>query len=181
MNTVANSTKGTLSELISAYQQIEELLADNGGELTEEIEAMISDNQQAIEEKLDAYAGMISHMRGQEDWLKASAKQLTERARAYANARENMRERMTTAMQITGNDKIRTTAHSYSLRTSDSWAINDDNFEAADLNLLIEHGAGERTYKVDMTKLKALVKAGEVYETLPDYVTVTTTTSINIR
>lgn len=179
--TATQQAAKTLSGIIALYQEVEERLIENGGELTPEIEEMLAEQDAAIETKFDAYAGALSHMKAQEDWLKAEAKRLADRAKTLANGREAMRGRMVIAMQTLSIDKLKTIAHSYSLRQTESWEVNDDNFSVRDLDKLIALGAGERTYKVNMTRLKELCASGELGAERPDYVTVSNNTSINIR
>jgi len=167
-----------LFDIIEAVKAVEHELIENGGELTDEIEARIVANDADVEMKFDAYAGAISYVKSQEDLLKEEAKRLTERARSYGNAREAMRSRMAQAMQVLGRDSIKTFQHTYSLRFTESWALNE-NFSDTELSDLVEQGFAQRTYKVDMAGLKKAVK--EAYICQPDYIDVSVNASISIR
>lgn len=172
-------TKGiSLMDLLHQYHQLEEQIIEAGGALTDELEAALAGNSDAIGMKLDGYAGFINYCKAQAEYLKGEANAFTSRAKTLLNAVDGMRYRMIHALQATGSTKIKTDRHSFSLRTTESWTIKDDLFSNKDLDELIKLGLGERTYKVDMKGLKDAYKneAG-----LPEYIEVIPNITINIR
>lgn len=167
-----------LTSLIELYREIEDEIIQSGGEITPEIEARIADVSDSIGQKLDGYAGFIAYCKGQIDYLKGEADQYTCRARTLAATIEGMRDRMVYALQSTGETKIKTAKHSYSLRTSESWKIDDDLFSNRDLDELVGLDIAERTYKVNMSEAKKYFTESDER---PEYMVVTQNTSINIR
>lgn len=168
----------TLNEIIVNYQGLESQIIENEGVLDDLLEARLTENSEELAAKMDGYAGFIAYLKGQVEYLKSEAEAYTSRAKTLTNSIEGMRERMLYAMQATGNDKLKTEKHSYSLRSTESWKINDDLFDNADLDKLVSEGMAERTYKVDMKALKDALKNAEE---LPEYVDVLKKQSLTIR
>lgn len=169
-----------LNDLIDQYHEITAMIIEAGGELTPEIEAMLSESAVGIGQKLDGYTGYIGYLKGQVEYLKAEAEQYTSRAKTLSNTVDGLRERMVFAMQSIGEDKVKTAKHSYSLRTTESWKIDEDLFSNGDLDELVSEGLAERTYKVDMKGIKDIHK-NTLRDELPEYLIVTEKTSITVK
>ena len=172
-------TSPRLIDIIEAVKAVEAELIGNGGELTEDIEARIADNDAALEDKLDAYAGAIQYVKSQEDMLKAEAKRLSDRARSYANSREQMRSRMADAMRLLGVHSVKTASHSFSFRSTESWSVDTDRIASCQRQLLLARSLASEVLKVDLASLKKAVAIGEI--PLPDFVDITTKSSVTIR
>lgn len=166
--------KKTLSTLLDEYRAIEDMLVEASGEITPEIEAKLGAFGSELGEKLDGYAGAISYLKGQIDYLKAEAAQYTARAKALSNSVEAMRERMAFAMEKAKQDKIKTEKHSFSIRNTKSWKLVDDLPDRR-LREIAGLGYGTFTFKPDMNA----IKAGEAEP--PKWVEVTEKKSITIR
>jgi hypothetical protein len=174
--TATATPKRSLTDLIGMYQELEEQILAAGGELSPEIETALAENQEAIEAKLDGYAGMIGYLKGQADYLKREGQQYTDRARTLANAVESMRERMVFAMTATGQDKVKTLAHSYSLRITESWQQREDTLTKVEFEKLVNQGLAKLEFKLDIKALK-----DECGGVPPEYIEVVPKVSINIR
>jgi hypothetical protein len=168
----------TLNEIIEKFHGIESILMENGGVLDDQIEKMLTENSKELADKLDGYAEFINYLKGVIAYLKAEAEQYTAKASSYANVIDGLRERMVFALQETGDNKLKTAKHSYSIRTTASWKINDDLISNIDLDELVNACIAQRTYKVDMKGLKDRYK--DEFD-LPEYIDVTEKQSINIR
>ncbi len=175
MTTATAASKQTLNDLIEKFHEIEFMLIEAGGALDDEIERLITSNEKAIEKKLDGYAGVIEYLKGQAEYLDGQAKLFTARKRTIQNSIESMRERMVYAMQETKNTKIKTAAHNYSLRTTESWKIKDIDRDTEDE--LVDEGLGEYQFKADMNAIKEEYKDAEA----PEFIEVSKKTSITIR
>lgn len=176
MTTATATKKQTLNDLIEKFHEIEFMLIEAGGALDEEIEKLITSNEKAIEKKLDGYAGVIEYLKGQADYLGGQAKLFTARKRTIQNSIESMRERMVYAMQETKNTKIKTAAHSYSIRETESWKMRDDVSKEME-DELVADGLGVYEFKPDMTAIKDEYKGSEP----PAFIDVMLKTSITIR
>jgi hypothetical protein len=169
-------TGNTLADLLHQYHRLEEMIIEAGGVLDEQIEAALAESEAALEKKLDGYTGFINYCKGQVDYLKAEAETFTSRARTLSNGIEGMRHRMIFAMQSTGNEKLKTEKHSYSLRTSASWALKDE-LPKRTLNRIEKDGLGKFEFKPDIKAIKDRFKDDHT----PDYIEVIPKVSINIR
>jgi len=174
------SSAMTLNALIEQYNSIVQQIIEADGIMTPEIESQIADTEEAIGYKLDGYTGFINYCKGQVEYLNSEADQYTSRAKTLKAAIVVLRERMVFAVQATGETKIKTAKHSYSLRESESWRINEELFSNGDLDGLVSEGFAERSYAVDMKALKSKY-ANISDDERPEYIEVTTKTSITIR
>lgn len=170
--------KQTLQDIINAYHDIEEEIIAAEGEVTEEIEqrinALLGDD---FSDKMDGYTSLINHMKSEITFLETEAESLVSRKKTMEKSIENMRNRMVFALQNIGMDKLKTTKHSYSIRTTSSWSLtdtakNDDKL----LSTLAQSGMAKAVYKPDIKAIR------ERYtDTPPDFITVKTKESISIR
>ncbi len=171
------NTPETLHSLITQMQEIEEQIIEAGGELTPEIEALISGTEEKIEDKLDSYAAMIQYLKGQAEYLDNQAKLYAARKRTVTNSIDSMKERMLGAMQAIGQNKIKTAEHSYSYRDYVSYGVREDA-TAGEIKALIESGLGSLEFKPDKTAIKERYNNAKE---IPGCITVNTKPSITIR
>jgi hypothetical protein len=176
LETATATPKRSLTDLIGMYRDIEEQIINASGEISPEIEIALAENQEAIEAKLDGYAGMIGYLKGQAEYLKKEAEHYTTRARTLLNAVESMRERMVYAMTATGQDKVKTMTHSYSLRITESWQQREDSLTKEEFEKLVNQGLAKIDFKLDVKALK-----DECGGVPPEYIEVVPKVSINIR
>ncbi|UZJ39981.1 siphovirus Gp157 family protein [Prosthecochloris sp. SCSIO W1102] len=171
------TTPETLHSLITQMQEIEEQIIEAGGELTPEIEALISGTEEKIEDKLDSYAAMIDYLKGQAEYLEKQEKLFAGRKRTVRNSIDSMKDRMLGAMQVIGKDKIKTQSHSYSYRDYVSYGVNESATDG-ERRALVEFGLGTFEFRANKTAIKEKYKDTEE---IPDYITVNTKTSLTIR
>lgn len=171
------TTPETLHNLITQMQEIEEQIIEAGGELTTEIEALISGTEEKIEDKLDSYAAMIDYLKGQAEYLDNQAKLYAARKKTVTNSISSMKERMLGAMQVIGKDKIKTQSHSYSYRDYVSYGVRDDATDG-ERKALVEFGLGTFEFRPNKTAIKEQYKDAEE---IPDYIAITSKTSLIIR
>lgn len=176
MEKVATTTATkTLNDIIKQYQELEERLIESGGALDDELEAALTENTESLGHKLDGYAGFIGYLKGQIEYLKGEAENFASRAKTIGNSIGAMRERMAFAMETTGESKIKTAAHSYSIRTTENWQLKDIDKDTEEE--LIDNGFGEYLFKADMKAIKDEYKGTET----PAFIEVAQKVSITIR
>ena len=176
MEKVATTTaKKTLNDIIKQYQELEERLIESGGALDDELEGALAENAESLGHKLDGYAGFIGYLKGQIEYLKSEAEHFASRAKTFGNSIDAMRARMAFAMETTGESKIKTADHSYSIRTTESWKLKDIDKDTEEE--LIDEGLGEYQFKADMKAIKGEYKDSEP----PSFIDVTQKVSITIR
>ncbi|NTV01913.1 MAG: hypothetical protein HGB04_03895 [Chlorobiaceae bacterium] len=163
-------------DLLHQYHQLEERIIEAGGVLDDELEAALAGSSEAIEKKLDGYTGFINYCKGQAEYLKSEAEAFTARAKTLLNAVDGMRQRMIFTLQSTGNEKLKTEKHSYSLRTSASWVLKDD-LSSRILKKIEKDGLGAFEFKPDIKAIKDRFKDDHA----PEYIEIIPKVSINIR
>jgi len=104
---------GTLLELHERMSRIEAALAETGGEITPEVQALIDDwlqnGQIEVKAKLDAYAKLIRELKLRSQGRHEEYKRLKARAEADAYAARNLADRLKWFMETHGIKTIETT------------------------------------------------------------------------
>lgn len=166
--------KKTLADILNEFHAIEEMIIEADGCLTDEITALLDGNEAALSDKLDKYADAIAYLNGQIKYLKSQEELYKRRWATIENSIDGLRDRMTFAMQDTGNEKVKTAAHSFSIRTSESWKVRDD-ISLVQQSELIKAGLAEYVFKPDIKAIK------DRNDKAPAYIEVLQKTSITIR
>ena len=98
----------SLYELTQDGQRLLELIDDNAGQLTPEVETILQEWEGAIEKKADGYCCIIAQLERQAGAFKAEADRLKALASASDNAARRMRDRLKEAMETNGIKKLET-------------------------------------------------------------------------
>ena len=96
----------TLYELTSAQAQIEDALYENGGELTPELEALMTETAAALPAKIDGYNHILSRMAGMEAAADAEIKRLQALKKTAQNGQKALKAHLLNAMQAFNIEKI---------------------------------------------------------------------------
>ena len=160
------SNSNTLNDIIKKFQYIESMLLESDGEISEDIEAQLIENESNLSSKLDGYQKFSTYLNGQVEYLKSVEEQYTKRRKTIENSIKRLRERMLNAMLVTGNDKIKTTEHNYSVSESEKWIINNDVMNDEIKLGMIEDGLGENVFKTKLSEIKSKYKNDKV----PDWI-----------
>jgi hypothetical protein len=163
-----------LNKIIEEFHELEDQIIEAGGEITPEVEAAMSWNTDKLNDKLDGYAGFISYLKGQADYLKSEQAKYRDRQRATENMITHMRESVLYAMRIVGEIKIKTLAHSYSVRQTESWKLRDITPEIE--SELIADGLAEKTFKASLSEIKK-----KYADNPPEYIEIINNESVTIR
>lgn len=154
----------TLYQLTEEQQLIEDLLIENGGELTPEIEEALNANQLALSEKVDGYNCILRKFEGAETAIDAEIKRLTALKKTAQNAQKSLKSHIASAMIEHGIQKLEGNLCKISFRRSEAVDITDAAL--ADLDIVAEKVAADlpNYVKVELsynkTKIKELIKAG---------------------
>ncbi|KRM73037.1 siphovirus Gp157 family protein [Lacticaseibacillus brantae] len=107
----------TLYTLTENYGKLLNLMQDGDvdPEVLSDTLASITD---AIEDKADGYAKVITELRGQSDTIKAEAQRLRERAQSIDNNIKWLKERLQDAMEQTGKTKFKTPYFSFGIQAN---------------------------------------------------------------
>lgn len=146
----------TLYELKAEHHLICEMLEENGGEITPEIEQMLAINAENFVAKAEGYAEVITKYAHISANAAERIKQFQTIKKIADNAERRMKERLQQAMEEYGLTKVECGLRKLSLRTSQAVEISD---EAKLPNEYIKVATS-----VDKSALRADLMAGVVVE-----------------
>lgn len=146
----------TLYELKAEHHLICEMLEENGGEITPEIEQMLAINAENFVAKAEGYAEVITKYAHISANAAERIKQFQTIKKIADNAERRMKERLQQAMEEYGLTKVECGLRKLSLRTSQAVEITD---EAKLPNEYIKVATS-----VDKSALRADLMAGVVVE-----------------
>lgn len=115
-----------LYELTAEQARIEDLLEENGGEITPEIEEALTLTAEALPKKVDGYGVLIRQFAAAEAACDAEIKRLQGLKKTAQNAQKGMKDRILYAMQTFGFDKLAGETTKFSTRSSKSVDVNED-------------------------------------------------------
>lgn len=115
-----------LYELTAEQARIEDLLEENGGEITPEIEEALTLTAEALPKKVDGYGVLIRQFAAAEAACDAEIKRLQGLKKTAQNAQRGMKDRILYAMQTFGFDKLAGETTKFSTRASKAVDVNED-------------------------------------------------------
>lgn len=119
-----------LYELTAEQARIEDLLEENGGEITPEIEEALTLTAEALPKKVDGYGVLIRQFAAAEAACDAEIKRLQGLKKTAQNAQKGMKERILYAMQTFGYDKLAGETTKFSTRASKAVELDEDTLLA---------------------------------------------------
>lgn len=144
----------TLFDITSEYKRITEQLIESGGEVSPELEEQLQLTQSNLQEKAINYAYIIKQSEYECDMIDAEIERLTKMKKSRQKAIDNLKERLSDAMQHFGIDEIKAPTMKLSFRKSESVEIADEKL--IPVKYLIEQPA-----KVSKSAIKDAIKSGE--------------------
>lgn len=135
----------TLRELTEGYRNLFDVacVSENPEELDSAL-AMIDD---AIEEKADSYAVILSEMDGMEDVLTKEINRLMNKRRVLLTNKKRMKENLQYAMNETGKRKFKTDYYSFSIQKNPPRLVVDDEEAIADDYFVMERSLDKSLLK----------------------------------
>lgn len=118
--------KPTLYNIAAEELRICDMLEDNGGELTPEIEEALAINEENFVAKVDSYSEVILSYKAKGEAIANRIKELTTMKRVCDNIEKRMKERLVWAMETMGRDKVEVGFHKLSFRNSTAVNITDE-------------------------------------------------------
>ena len=82
----------SLYELQGTMLEIEQVLEDNGGELTEELEVLLNDTEMSIKQKCDGYRAVMAKFASRAEIADKEIKRLQEIKKTAKNAEKRLKE-----------------------------------------------------------------------------------------
>ena len=157
----------TLYELTARQQRIEDMLVENGGELTPELEAELNDNTEALTEKVDGYHHIIRRMEAQAAAFKKAKEEMAEKQRICNNAVKRIKEHLAHVMQAGGITKLEGELAKVTLRRNEVVNVYDEDELMKPYHMVIETLKANLPpfitvdVKVNNTALKEDITAGK--------------------
>ena len=143
----------SLFQITESQREIEALLESTGGEVTPEIEELLSVNEGNFMEKSRDYGYAILRFKAMINAIKAEKERLDGIKKYCENTVARMEERLVAAMQTFDRPKVELDTMKLSLRRSERVVVDDEAKVPADCIKV--------TTTVNKTDLKAHIKAGE--------------------
>ena len=122
--------KMTLYELGEQERRLEEMLYESGGEVTPEIEELLSDNNEDMSAKVEGYNRIIREYDNFIAGCDEEIKRMTAKKKQAENAKTRIKEHILTMMQLFGWNKLKGAEGGVSITRSTrrSLDINEDIF-----------------------------------------------------
>lgn len=115
----------SLYQLTSEQQRIEDLLLENGGELTPEIEDALASNNEALTAKVDGYNHIFRRLEALAAGAKAEKDRLAKLQRSAENAARALKEHLAAVMEAQGIDKLESATCKIGWRHTTSVEVTD--------------------------------------------------------
>lgn len=158
--------KLTLYQLTEQQQQIEDLLIENGGELTPEIEQLMESTSEALAVKVDGYNHIIRRLEGFAASAKAEKERLAKLQKVAENGVKAIKAHIADVMQAQGISKLESATCKIGFRRTESVAITDEELLLRPYRHTVDTIAPtlpewvKVSIDIDKTALKAYIKAG---------------------
>ena len=78
--------KHTLNDIIRKFQDLENMIMESEGEITDELENILLQNDEDLSKKLDGYEKFSRYLKGQVEYLKTAEEQYSKRRKVLDNS-----------------------------------------------------------------------------------------------
>lgn len=137
------------------YLQIAEILEDNGGELTPELEKSLAINQQELQVKGVNYALVIRQIDGEAEIIDREIKRLSDLKKSKENVAKRMKDAIKGAMELYGIQSIKGDLINITLRNNAASVVVED-----DERLPTEYVQVKHTTSPDKKAIKSAIESG---------------------
>ena len=172
-----SSNKETLNDIINKFQDLEVLILEAEGEISEELERKLLDNDDNLSAKLDGYEKFSRYLKGQVEYLKSAEEQYSKRRKTIDNSIKRIKERMLNAMLVVGKENLKTIEHNYSVGSSEKWSLDLDSLNESIKVDLLNQGLAENIFKANLMEIKNKYKK----ENVPDWVHVDKSNYLRVK
>ena len=117
----------SIFQIAAEYKQLENLLLENGGEITPEIEAALAINEANLATKAENYALLIRKHEGMQDVIDAEIKRLTQMKKSSQNLTTRLKDALAFGMHTCECDKMEVGTFKIGFRKSTSVVIDEEN------------------------------------------------------
>ena len=145
-----------LHAIDAKLEALETELIENGGEITDEMEADFADLLEMRADKMDGYVAVIQRLRASADGTKAIADRLADHAKRYAKSADRLADKMLAAMLARDETKHDTPLGTVSVRRNGTRPVvldvDEDDMPERFLR---------RSVAIDKRELSDALKAGD--------------------
>lgn len=145
-----------LYELTSEQLYINQLLEENGGELTEELVSLMEVNETNFNDKIEGYCKAIKIMESNLTGVESEIERLQKMKKTYKNSIDRMKETMKNSFVVLGKEKVTLGNFKVSLRNSKAISIIDEDKLPESVFVMKK--------EVSKTAIKDLLEQGEIVE-----------------
>ena len=115
----------TLYALTAEMAAIEDELYESGGELTPELEQVLTETRESLLRKVDGYNALVQKLGAMAESAKKEAERLTKLKKTAENAQKRVKERLLWNMNVFGLEKLEGNLCKMSIRNSKSLEVDD--------------------------------------------------------
>ena len=116
----------TLFELSANDRLVSQLLEENGGELTPEIESLLEETKELFPKKIDGYGVMLRKFKALEEACDSEIKRIQGIKKTAQNSQKNMRKHIQDTMDLFGYKKLVGNMTMMWISTSNSLEVDED-------------------------------------------------------
>ena len=138
----------TLFQISEVMNMITQTLIENGGEINEELEELLTITQDKLENKAVDYAAVIRSLGYDNQIIDQEIKRLQNIKRVRENSINNLKQRLTDAMEQFEIDEIATPTTKINFRPSTSLSIIDEKAIPAEYKTVVTN------VKIDKNQIK---------------------------
>lgn len=136
-----------LLEITAEIARIMVILAENGGELSTEIENQLDIFTGNLVEKVDSYAYLIDKLDSESEFYKKKADAFNRMAKSCNSLQDRLKERVKTALTILEKDEIEGDDFRFKLSTSKPKLIIDESILPSEYKMIIYEADREKISK----------------------------------
>jgi hypothetical protein len=148
----------SLYNITEDYLNIELMLMESDGEVTEAVDKALSINKDELQTKSIGYIGVIKKITTEVNYIDEEIKRLTDLKKVRKNAVERLKNSISGAMQVYNIEKIETPLNKITFRKSESVEIELPAFDLAKelQKITVTH--------ISKTEIKKLLKDGKTFK-----------------
>ena len=159
--------KRSLHDIINDYQNLETKIIENNGEISDDLEQLLSDNNKDLINKLDNYEKFIRYLNNQADYLKNMELHYMKRRKVLEKSIIKLKDTLLNAIKITGETSIKTSEFNFAICKSEKWVVRHDILDNDIKSELINNGLAEEVFKPFLNQIKAEYKNND---SKPDWI-----------
>ena len=153
-----DNKKRSLNDIINDYQNLETKIIENNGEISDDLEQLLSDNNKDLINKLDNYEKFIRYLNNQADYLKNMELHYMKRRKVLEKSVIKLKDTLLNAIKITGETSIKTSEFNFAICKSEKWVVHHDFLDDDIKSELIDSGLAEEIFKPFLNQIKAEYK-----------------------